>query len=107
MITYSWNITSVDVMTYRGYDNIVRKVYYEFKGEYLEHNHTIRGVCILKLNSLDTVDPISFENLNQEIVINWLKNSLPVGKERGYMVECANVITEMVYPLYVNKIIEE
>ena len=103
MLTYSWNITSVDVINWNTYTNIVRKVYYTFTGVYMDHEYIITKKAILNLQGLETAEPLEFSDLTQEIVVGWLQEHLLEEVKNSYKSECAVKITEMVHPTYTNK----
>lgn len=103
MLTYSWNITSVDVINWNGHTDIVRKVYYTFTGEYMDFENIINKKAILNLQRLEAAEPIEFSDLTQEIVVGWLQEHLLEEVKNSYKTECAVKITEMIYPTYINK----
>ena len=105
MLTYSWNITSVDVINWNSHTDIVRNVYYTFTGEYMDFEYIITEKAIINLQGLEAAEPIEFSNLTQEIVVGWLQENLSEEVKKSYEVECSVKITEMKYPTSTNKIL--
>lgn len=106
-INQQWIVTSVDVQTNDNngvtFNEVVKRVYYKVVSTFEDYEFSETGMCIL-----DELDPnhfIEFDNLNNDIVVEWVKDMLGEQIVRGYLVNGAKNITIQKYPSYTNKVL--
>lgn len=102
MITYTWSIDSVDTMSYGEYEKVIKKIYFTVTGSYEEHSHSISEIYVLKA-PFDFSRFKEFEEVTEDEVVSWMKDTVDAAKIRSYEAEISKVLTEKVYPTYTNR----
>jgi hypothetical protein len=106
MITYNWNCKTVDVHPQEeGETNVVYNVHWIVTGADGDYSATNIGTQILPSSEGDTFIP--FEDLTNEIVVEWTKEAM--GEEQVAQIEAtiAAAIEDQVNPSSVTLIIGE
>jgi hypothetical protein len=97
MITYDWNCRTVDVHPQEeGETNVVYNVHWIVTGVDGDYSATNIGTQIVPLSEGDTFIP--FEDLTNEIVVEWTKEAM--GEETVASIETsiANQIQDLINP---------
>jgi hypothetical protein len=106
MITYDWNCRTVDVHPQEeGETNVVYNVHWIITGVDGDYSATNIGTQIVPLSEGDTFIP--FEDLTNEIVVEWTKEAM--GEETVASIETsiANQIQDLINPTSVTMTIGE
>jgi hypothetical protein len=106
MITYDWNCRTVDVHPQEeGETNVVYNVHWIVTGVDGDYSATNIGTQIVPLSEGDTFIP--FEDLTNEIVVEWTKEAM--GEETVASIETsiANQIQDLINPTSVTMTIGE
>ena len=105
-VTYDWNCKTVDVHPQEeGQTDVVYNVHWNVTGVEGEYSVTNIGTQIVPLSEGSTFIP--FEDLTNEIVVEWTKEAM--GEETVASIETsiANQIQELITPTSVTMIIGE
>jgi hypothetical protein len=75
-ITYSWNNKTVDVYPeLDGYENVIFKIEYILTGVYeLENKSSIQGIIYLNVSEIS--DFIDFNSITEDLINNWVEQSM-------------------------------
>ena len=105
-VTYDWNCKTVDVHPQEeGQTDVVYNVHWNVTGVEGEYSVTNIGTQIVPLSDSSTFIP--FEDLTNEIVVEWTKEAM--GEETVASIETsiANQIQDLINPTSVTMIIGE
>jgi hypothetical protein len=105
-VTYDWNCKTVDVHPQEeGQTDVVYNVHWNVTGVEGEYSVTNIGTQIVPLSDSSTFIP--FEDLTNEIVVEWTKEAM--GEETVASIETsiANQIQDLITPTSVTMIIGE
>jgi hypothetical protein len=76
-ITYEWKVTSMKVVNIDDLENVVIQTYWTKTGTDEDGNEGMfSGATPLSSASVDPDDFVAFEDLTQEIVIDWIKDAV-------------------------------
>ena len=76
-ITYEWKLTSIKTKDVEDKTNVVFQTYWTLTGTDEEGNiGTFSGVTPLDLNSLKEGTFVAFEDLTEEMIIEWIKSKI-------------------------------
>jgi hypothetical protein len=74
MITHTWSITDLDVSTINDKQNVITGIYWK-----LSSTDGIKSFEVSKMQPITYIEDdefIEYDNLTQEMVLEWLKNSM-------------------------------
>ena len=103
-INYTWIINKVDCKTSVGnMADYVVNIHWSLLGtdSNSSYSNSIQGLTSFVEKSDDT-DYILFENLTQDIVINWVKNNIENDLLQNYKSIIANQIHDQISPPFIN-----
>lgn len=76
-INYVWVITSLDCIVYKdGLNNIIKNIHWRYRGHY--NDITCEQYGVHYIGEPNPIEFIEYENLTEEIIINWLENNIDV-----------------------------
>ena len=106
MITYDWNCKKVDVyLQKKGKTNVVYNVHWIVTGTKKDYSVNNIGTQIIKLDPETSFIP--FDQLTNEIVIDWTKNAIGADKVQTIEDSIASKIAELENPTSVTMTIGE
>ena len=106
MITYNWNCKTVDVHPQDGeYTDVVYNVHYYVTGVDGDYSSSVIGTQNVLLS--EGGDFIPFEDLTNEIIVEWTKESMGEEKVASIETGIANQIEALINPTSITMTIGE